>query len=80
MTRPTINLPTSTPVWARMGGSDRDLPILSFMPVLEGVFDIHPMGTPAERADWLDNLAEQATRLAVQVRQAEAFASYGVSA
>ena len=36
--------------------------------------------TPAEHATWLDNLAEQATRLTVQVRQAEAFASYGVSA
>ena len=80
MTRPTINLVASTPVRARMGGSDKDIPILSFLPFVEGVFDVQPTGTLTERADWLDNLAEQATRLAVQVRQAEAFASYGVSA
>ena len=65
----TSILVTDKPVRARLSGTDRDIPILSFVPILEGVFDIHPAGTASEQAAWLRQLAEQASDLAIRVER-----------
>jgi NADH:ubiquinone oxidoreductase subunit 5 (subunit L)/multisubunit Na+/H+ antiporter MnhA subunit len=76
----TTVLVTDQPVRGRLGGTDKDIPILSFVPVLDGVFDIQTTGTPAEQAAWLRSLAEQASGLAIQVErhaaQVAALATY----
>ena len=81
MTYPTITLTPSTPPRGKLGGTDRNIPILSFVPPLEGVWDIHiPGGTPVEAAAWLRQLAETASDLAIRVErhaaQVEALATY----
>ena len=59
-------------------------PVLSFVPPLEGSWDIYPSGTPVEQALYLRQLAEAASDLAIRVErhaaQAAAFASYEVTA
>ena len=70
MTYPTITLTPSTPPRGKLGGTDRNIPILSFVPPLEGVWDIHiPGDTPAAKAEWLRQLAEVSDSLAIQVER-----------
>ena len=77
MTFREVRLHAISPVRARLEGSD---PVLKFVPLLEGVFDIAPAGTPTQQAAWLRQLAEQASDLAIRVErhaaQAKALATY----
>jgi len=65
----TITLTPSTPPRAKLGGPDKDIPILSFVPPMEGTWDIYAPGSPAEAAAWLRQLAEQASDLAYRVER-----------
>jgi len=66
----TVTLTPSTPPRGKLGGTGKDIPILSFVPPLEGVWDIHiPGDTWADRAEWLRQLAEVADALAIQVER-----------
>ena len=58
MTYPTITLTPSVNPRGRMGGPDKDIPILSFVPVLEGSWDIYVPGDAAEQIAWLIALRE----------------------
>ena len=64
----------------RMGGPGKDIPILSFVPPMEGTWDIYVPGTPAEQIAWLIAAREEIGALAIQVQrhaaQVEALATY----
>ena len=66
MTFRHVHLSTSNPVRARL---DDGMPVLKFIPLLEGIHDITPAGTPVEQAAWLRQLAEVASDLAIRVER-----------
>jgi len=79
--RPQVTFFGTKPVRAKLvkDGEGR-IPVLSFAPFLEGIFDIQVQGTPVEAAAWLRQLAETASDLAIRVErhaaQVEAMATY----
>ena len=76
----TVTLTPSTAPRGKLGGPDKDIPILSFVPPMEGTWDIYVPGTPAEQIAWLIAFREEVGALAIQVQrhaaQAEALATY----
>jgi len=79
--RPQVTFFGTKPVRAKLvKDSEGRIPVLSFAPFLEGIFDIQVQGTPVEAAAWLRQLAETASDLAIRVErhaaQVEALATY----